>query len=797
MDQAVLKEFEDSCTQDSPPACQAACPLHLNVRDFIAHMLAGEWPKARTLLDKALPFAPLLSMLCEHPCEGACARKDLGGSLAIGDLERACISLAPQGKPLKCLPSKNKRLAIIGSGFAALSAAWELALKGYTLTLLHRDASPAGQLEREIAARLGAAWSREQPCLSAYISDAFEQLAAFGLRFEPATEESTAQVLAREGYEASFVDIASFPELAPREEINAVTGSLGEDHLLCYGGFAKQVIMQALEGHRAAVTLQRVLGNSSPFALRENEGPGESRLTVNLRDVEFTPRLSPGKSLFSPEEAKEEASRCLPCQCLICTDYCPYLKHYGEYPKVYARQMFLNMGIYTGYRRLNKQINSCTLCRQCEKLCPERFSMADLCLLMREEMVRQDKMPPSAHYFALQELAAATEPGSVLALGAAPGTACSQVFFPGCQLAALRSAQVRFVFRHLRQNLAPNTGIWLRCCGIPARYAAREDLLQLQIAELTAQWKNLGEPRVVLACASCMAFFKEFLADIPIVSLWEVLDREAPLQGTAGLPQMRGSLHDPCPARDNETWLKAVRGLLGKLEIACDEPGATGPTTACCGYGGLVWSANPAMSDAMAVSRGEELRNDALTSCIMCREQFVSAGKRAWHLFDLLLPAEEHLEQWLELSPPERPVCEAYAGTEQPGKDLPAHKGYGFSRRREQRSLLKTRMERVEYGLVAAEPAPMPFELRMGEELLEKLEAKRILRQDVIETIMAAEKEKSLFYDRAGDRFMARRNTGCVTFWVSYRRVDGARIVLDAYMHRMEIGQQASGAVSQ
>ena len=100
--------------------------------------------------------------------------------------------------------------------------------------------------------------------------------------------------------------------------------------------------------------------------------------------------------------------------------------------------MFNNSAIVQGARQANKFINSCALCGQCEVLCPNSFSMADMCLDARRQMVREKRMPPSAHWFALEEMRSARSEGALLAHG--PGQDKSAVlFFPGCQLAGIRS----------------------------------------------------------------------------------------------------------------------------------------------------------------------------------------------------------------------------------------------------------------------------------------------------------------------------------------------------------------------
>ena len=120
MDQQRLHEIESHCTQESPPRCRVACPFDLDVRTFMARMAEGKQGEARKVLERHLPLPGIIARICDHPCENACLRQDLGGSVAMHGLELACmLAVGPQGRPLP-LPPKKFRMAIMGAGLAGL-----------------------------------------------------------------------------------------------------------------------------------------------------------------------------------------------------------------------------------------------------------------------------------------------------------------------------------------------------------------------------------------------------------------------------------------------------------------------------------------------------------------------------------------------------------------------------------------------------------------------------------------------------------------------------------------------------
>ncbi|WP_054695995.1 4Fe-4S dicluster domain-containing protein [Desulfosarcina cetonica] len=157
---------------------------------------------------------------------------------------------------------------------------------------------------------------------------------------------------------------------------------------------------------------------------------------------------------YTEDEAQHEAGRCLQCQCLECVKVCAYLGHFGGYPKRYAREIYNNESIVMGERKANRLINACSLCGLCETVCPNDFAMQDLCLMVRQSMVQRGKMPPSAHDFALQDMAFSQSDAFSLARHAPGMDGSRYLFFPGCQLSASAPGHVRRVYAHLRTELS-------------------------------------------------------------------------------------------------------------------------------------------------------------------------------------------------------------------------------------------------------------------------------------------------------------------------------------------------------
>jgi Fe-S oxidoreductase len=765
--QQKLHAIESHCIQEEWPKCQAACPLHVDVRGFMAKMAAGDEAGARKLLERTMPVPGVLGRLCEHPCETTCLRDTLGGVLAMGALERACITRAkPGGKPL-CMPAKSKRVAILGDDLGALTAAWDLGKKGVGITLF-----APGQTA---CARLAALPADVLP--PEILTSTLEMLGRMNVTVK------TGQAL-----DAAFLDAATaeydgvFVEMTPGNplgitpaEVDPVTLRLGETTLFCAGwpeaDGSLSGINMAAAARRAALTLDRFLSGSSLTASRDKEGPCATRTFTNLTGIPAVPRVvtQPEPAIPSPEDSKAEAARCIQCQCLECVKQCAYLEHYKAFPRVYARQIYNNLAIAIGNRSMTKMLDSCMLCGLCTEICPEDFSMADLCLESRRNLVERGKLGASVHEFALEDMAAANSPEFAL-MRAEPGAAtCAHLFFPGCQLGGEPDSHIPEAYAFLRAKLAGGVGLALGCCGIPARWAAQFELFNETMAAFRTQWEALGKPRVITACASCQSAFAIGAPDIPVVSLWRVMAEETGLPETTGATA-NGPLavHDPCTSRHDTASQAAVRELLGRRGVTIEELPLSKNMTQCCGFGGLADNAHPELAAVTTARRAAQSENDYVATCAMCRDRLAKKGKRTYHLLDLLFPGEL--------------------------ADPAARPDPGFSTRHEEREHLRRHLLATVWNDPQAAPKRQGPELVISPEVRARMEDRRILVDDVAAVVAQAEAGGQKFLDRETGRFLASFRPRRVAFWVDYAMVDGKAVIHNAYCHRMMVYGTSSEA---
>lgn len=139
------------CLQCKKPKCVLGCPVRVGIPEFIKLVAEGKFLEAANVIKKTNAFPGITGRVCpqEDQCEKHCVIGVKGEPINIGQLERFVADYARQAssrKPISRPPATGKKVAIIGSGPAGLTAAGDLAKLGHEVVLFEALHEPGGVL---------------------------------------------------------------------------------------------------------------------------------------------------------------------------------------------------------------------------------------------------------------------------------------------------------------------------------------------------------------------------------------------------------------------------------------------------------------------------------------------------------------------------------------------------------------------------------------------------------------------------------------------------------------------------
>lgn len=148
--QAIPSAFTISKPDRQAP-CKMSCPAGVNVPGLVALTAAGKLGEAYELLWKRCPLPAVSGRICRNPCETGCSRNEVDGPVAIRQLEQFVADYFcdhPEERAQLQLRTAilDRKVAVVGSGPAGLTAAADLALMGYRVTLFEANPYLGGML---------------------------------------------------------------------------------------------------------------------------------------------------------------------------------------------------------------------------------------------------------------------------------------------------------------------------------------------------------------------------------------------------------------------------------------------------------------------------------------------------------------------------------------------------------------------------------------------------------------------------------------------------------------------------
>ena len=182
--------------------CSHTCPAEIDVPRYLRFIAEGKPAEAVAVIREKIPFPAVCGLVCFHPCEAKCRRAQLDEAIAIRILKRYAWEhdTGMWKQKIKVAPATGKRVAIIGSGPAGLTAAYYLAKLGHSVTVFEALPEPGGMMLVGIPD-----YRLPKDALRAEI----KEIEDIGVEIRTNTRVDSIDKLFKEGYNAVFLAIGA------------------------------------------------------------------------------------------------------------------------------------------------------------------------------------------------------------------------------------------------------------------------------------------------------------------------------------------------------------------------------------------------------------------------------------------------------------------------------------------------------------------------------------------------------------------------------------------------------------
>jgi NADPH-dependent glutamate synthase beta subunit-like oxidoreductase/ferredoxin len=331
---------------DCEAPCQRSCPAFMDIPRMNRLIAAGQPEKALQVVRKEIALPLILGYICPAPCENACHRSSIDGPVSICLLKRITAQNDSRRNPdlLPSITRSGKKVAIVGSGPAGLSAAFYLLRLGHECIVFDQHPLPGGLLRYKIPDD-----KLPKEVLDEEIDGIRQMGAVFKMNNHIDKESFRSELLHH--FNAVILATGS-EEKQIIEDFGLETGEFGikvsrtnfetpTPGIFACGNMIRKrqmAVRSVAQGKAAALSADHFLKTGKPLGIKHPFNSSFGRLQQEefeeyLKESVREKRVEPGGGFmggFTMEEAIREASRCLHCDCRK-PSTCK-LRHYaGEY----------------------------------------------------------------------------------------------------------------------------------------------------------------------------------------------------------------------------------------------------------------------------------------------------------------------------------------------------------------------------------------------------------------------------------------------------------------------------------
>ncbi len=375
--------------QNRTAPCQASCPSGHDIRTWV-NIVARRIKPTQGLswqefafqrMVEANPFPAVMGMTCPAPCQTKCNRNDVEGYVGINAIEHTIGAWALANKVALPKPAQESGMtaAVVGSGVAALSCAYQLRRQGHKVVLF-------STAERLGGVMVGPGFPQD------VVEQEIQRILDFGgieVRREAAPSGDFAAVFWSEGLGGQAKPGDFVPDKAADDLPTTQVGQgwrAARDMGASMRG-EKPIDRPRFDVHRfdlledlavhdkaPAAYPGGPVGNSDtePFSVHNYEDRSRDRLVATrdlfLAHFKTAPRherAAPTEPLAEAEAIKE-SRRCMSCgmcfECSVCIQYCPV----GAVERVKSGERSYGRFVETNYAK-------CIRCQICKDVCPTGY----------------------------------------------------------------------------------------------------------------------------------------------------------------------------------------------------------------------------------------------------------------------------------------------------------------------------------------------------------------------------------------------------------------------------------------
>jgi len=191
------------CLVRAPAPCHKTCPSSIDIPSFLALIGHGDYKKAVGIMIKDNPLPYVCGLVCPAPCEQACLRGEMDAPIHIRAMKAVAAkhAVSSGGYPvIRKGRATGKRVAIVGSGPAGLTAAYFLARKGHDVTIFEAQKEAGGMLRYGIPA-----YRLPREILDFEVG----RIAKLGVHFQTGKEIENLDELRNQGFDAAFLGLGT------------------------------------------------------------------------------------------------------------------------------------------------------------------------------------------------------------------------------------------------------------------------------------------------------------------------------------------------------------------------------------------------------------------------------------------------------------------------------------------------------------------------------------------------------------------------------------------------------------